>query len=206
MAKRTPRLDLNPSSADRWTTCTASPRFILDNWDKVPESSDTVYNREGTLAHAVAAAYLLNQPEPPSLEYVEQTPLAVYQIDPKSRVPENQKKALEVNVEMRRHGFFYSDYVESLRQPGSTLLVEQKLPLWYMPGRNAIVDAAVVNPDGLHIIDYKYGEGVPVSFCRGDTVGIARADSHLPATGESGRDRTRACVGIDLRRDHGNIF
>ena len=67
---------------------------------------------------------------------------------------------------MRMHAWDYADYVQSLRTEGagmSKLLVEQKQPLWYYPGRNAIVDAAVINPDSLHIVDFKYGAGVAVS-------------------------------------------
>lgn len=140
--RREPRLDLNPSSADRWTTCTASPRFILENWDKVPASSDTVYNQEGTTAHEVAAAAL------------------------ESRLPRLSDPyfcPVPADGEMYWHAFNYAEYVEGLRQPGSKLLVEQKLPLWYMRERNCIIDAAVINTDSLHVVDYKYGEGVPVS-------------------------------------------
>lgn len=136
--KRPPRLDLNPSSADRWTTCTASPRFIMENWDKVP-SSETIYNQEGTTAHAVAAAELTGQT---LLEATLPTP---------------------VDEEMRWHAWNYAEYVTALRGRNSKLLVEQKLPLWYMRERNAIVDAAVLNEDSLHVIDFKYGEGVIVS-------------------------------------------
>jgi len=131
--KRAPRIDLNPSAADRWTTCTASPKFIHDHWEKIPEDTSTVYSQEGTLAHEVAAAYLLGQ-------------------KPKLADPD-----------MLWHGWNYAEYVEVLMGPGAKLLVEQKLPLWYMPERNAIVDAAVINRDSIHIIDYKYGEGVAVS-------------------------------------------
>jgi len=137
--RKPPRLDLNPSSADRWTTCTASPRFIMENWDKVPVSSDTVYNQEGTTAHAVAAAELNGQT---LIEATLPTP---------------------VDADMRWHGWNYAEYVSALRQPGSTLLVETKLPLWYMKERNCVIDAAVVNSDSLHVVDYKYGEGIPVS-------------------------------------------
>lgn len=139
--KKQPRIDLNPSSADRWTTCTASPAYILENWDKLPPS-DTKFSQEGTTAHEVASAFLQDR-EP------------------------NTKDAyccpVPVNKEMRTHGWNYAEYVTDLRKPGSRLLVEQKLPLWYMHGRNAIVDAAVINPDHLHIVDYKYGAGVVVS-------------------------------------------
>lgn len=141
MNKRPPRLDLNPSSAERWTTCTASPRFILENADKIPPS-DTVYNQEGTTAHEVAAAYLQGR-EP--------------------RVDDPYCCPVPVDAEMRWHGWNYSEYVLGLCGKNPRLLVEQKLPLWYMKERNAIVDAAVMNDDSLHVIDFKYGEGVVVS-------------------------------------------
>lgn len=140
--KRAPRLDLNPSAADRWTTCTASPQFILDNWDRVPASDDTKFNREGTTAHEVAAAMLQDR-EPD--------------------IKDSYKCPVPVDGEMRLHAWNYWEYVRGLMEPGATLLVEQKLPLWYMPERNAIVDAAVINGDSLHVIDYKYGAGVVVS-------------------------------------------
>lgn len=136
MNPRPPRLDLNPSSAERWTTCTASPAFILENHDKLPPSGSR-FSEEGTTAHAVAAALLLDQSEP------KDTPTPI-------------------DVAMRQHGWNYMEYVLSLQEKQSLLLVEQKLELWYMQNRHAIVDAAVINPLALHVVDYKYGEGVPV--------------------------------------------
>lgn len=141
--KKEKKLDLNPSSADRWATCTESPRFIYDNWDLIPPETDTVYNTEGTTAHEVGAALL------------------------QGRQPnEKDKRAcpVPINAEMRWHAWKYAEYVNGLKQSiHSRVLVEQKIPLWYMPGRNAIVDAAVINPCSLDVIDYKYGEGVIVS-------------------------------------------
>lgn len=131
-----PRLDLNPSSADRWTTCTASPRFIMENWDKLPPG-DTIYNQAGTAAHEVASAYLQDR-EPGT------TPVPV-------------------DEDMLWHGWNYQEYVLGLKEPRAILTVERKYPNWYMPERNAMIDAAVLNPRNLHIIDYKYGEGIPVS-------------------------------------------
>lgn len=138
--KRTPKIDLNPSSADRWTTCTASPTFIFKNWDRLPPH-DTFYNQEGTSAHEVGAAFLQ---------------------DRKPDETDKEKCPIPVNAEMRMHGWDYAEYVQGLREPGSTLLVEHKFPLFYMEGRNAIVDAAVLNPDNIHIVDFKYGEGIIV--------------------------------------------
>ena len=132
-----PRIDLNPSSAERWTRCTASPRFAFDNWDKLPKS-DTFFNQEGTTAHEVAASYL------------------------QGRKPDPANCPVPVDGDMQWHGWGYDEYVQSLLKPEGKLLVEQKLPLFYQPGRNAIVDAAVINPNEIHIIDYKYGEGITV--------------------------------------------
>lgn len=135
--KKQKRIDLNPSSADRWTTCTASPKFIFDNWDKLPEENRT-FADPGTTAHEVAAALLQRRNVNPA----------------GCPVP--------VEPEMHSHAWDYTEFVEGLVEPGGRLLVEQKLPLWYAEGRNAIVDAAVINPTNLHIVDFKYGEGVIV--------------------------------------------
>lgn len=137
--KPTPRLDLMPSAADRWTTCTASPRFCLENADLIPADLSSKFSQEGTTAHEVAAAYL------------------------QDREPNPENCPTPIDADMRMHGYDYMEYVEGLRKPHSRLLVEQKQPLWYYPGRNAVVDAAVINPDSLHIVDYKYGAGVVVS-------------------------------------------
>lgn len=136
--KEPARLDLNPSAADRWTTCTASPRFIMENWSKVPPQ-DNKYSEEGTVAHEVAAAFLENR-EPKLVNFLP-----------------------PVNAEMRGHGWDYAEYVQNLVEGAGEIIVEKKYPLWYMPQRNAKIDAAVFNFSGLHIVDYKYGAGIPVS-------------------------------------------
>lgn len=133
-----PRIDLNPSSADRWTTCTASPRFIMENWDKLPPE-DKTFADPGTTAHEVAAATLESRP----INLAE------------CPVP--------VTAEMRQHAFDYWDYIQGIRKQGCIMTVEKKFPLWYMPGRNAKIDVAIWSYGHLHIIDLKYGEGIMVS-------------------------------------------
>jgi hypothetical protein len=134
-----PRLDLMPSAADRWTTCPASPRFVLENADLIPADLSSKFSQEGTTAHEVAAAFL------------------------QDREPNPANCPTPIDGDMRMHGFDYAEYVQGLRAPQSKLIVEQKQELWFYPGRNAVVDAAVINPDSLHVIDYKYGAGVVVS-------------------------------------------
>lgn len=135
--KKQKRIDLVPSAAERWTTCTASPQFIFDNWDRLPEENRT-FADPGNTAHEVAAAFLQNRKVNPN----------------NCPVP--------VEPEMNWHGWNYMEFVESLVEPGGNILVEQRLPLFYAEGRNAVVDAAVINPTNLHIVDYKYGEGIIV--------------------------------------------
>lgn len=129
-----PRIDLNPSSADRWTTCTASPRFIVANADKLTPD-ETVYNQEGTTAHEVAAAMLTN------------------------REPDPKECPTPITKEMRRHAWDYMEYVQAL---GGEPIVEKKFPLWYMDGRNGKVDVLTISGSHTHIVDYKYGQGVIV--------------------------------------------
>lgn len=140
--KPAPRLDLMPSAADRWTTCMASPRFCLENAHLIPADLSSKFSKEGNTAHEVAAAFL------------------------QDREPNADNCPTPIDGDMRMHGFDYADYVQRLRTEGagmSKLIVEQKQELWFYPGRNAVVDAAVINPDSLHVIDYKYGAGVVVS-------------------------------------------
>lgn len=139
---RKPRIDLNPSSAERWMTCTASPRYIRDNWNLLAESTDTAWNQEGTTAHEVAAAALEGR----------KVNAAACPVPP--------------TKEMYRHAWNYMEYVEGLgpkEHESATVYVERKLPLFYMQERNAMIDAVVVNPSEVHIVDFKYGEGVQVS-------------------------------------------
>lgn len=128
-----PRLDLGASSASRWTVCTASPQFILENHHRIPENRDTAYSLEGTLAHAVCEALLTGKPTP-----------------------------LGATAEMERHAQSYRNFCRTLSAPSAAEFVETKVPLWYYPGRNAIVDYASVTTDQVTIVDYKYGAGVPV--------------------------------------------
>jgi len=135
MATKSPSISLAASSAFRWTECTASPQFLVDNADRIPPQ-DTKYNKEGTLAHQVADAILNKKPLPK-----------------------------DATREMVKHGKAYAAFCNSLIvDRESQWQTEQKVDLWYMPGRNGYVDFASHNPKTgvLHIVDYKYGAGVLV--------------------------------------------
>jgi hypothetical protein len=127
-----PRLDLGASAASRWTVCKASPRFILENQHRIPKQ-DTTYSLEGSLAHSVAEAVLLGKDLPSG-----------------------------ATQEMVQHAISYMEFCRQLAGPNATEFVESKVPLWYYPGRNAIIDYAAATDTQVTIVDYKYGAGVAV--------------------------------------------
>ena len=125
-------IDVGASSAHRWSICTKSPSFIVQNAAQLPEDS-SVFADEGTQAHEVAACLLEGKGIPPG------TP-----------------------AEMVQHVNVYVDHVRTHQTAGSRLAVEKRVPLFYVEGRSGIVDAATYRPDGLWIDDLKYGQGVSV--------------------------------------------
>lgn len=135
-------IDLGPSASHRWSTCTASPQFIVDNWEKLPDGSSS-FADEGTVAHSVAAALLLKRPAP-----------------------------ADTPAEMLGHAGGFRDFVLTGFEEGDILEVETKLPLFYLPSRNGIVDAAVMAPDRVAISDLKYGVGVSVEADRNTQLAI----------------------------------
>lgn len=68
-----------------------------------------------------------------------------------------------VDEEMRWHAWNYAEYVNGLKAEKHIIHIEKKIPLWYMPERNARIDVAIQNYRHLHIVDYKYGEGIVVN-------------------------------------------
>jgi hypothetical protein len=106
--------------------------LIADNPDLIPKNTDNAFSIEGTQAHEFAAEMLSTG---------------------KADIPD---------VAMRRHIEDYTEFVRSKMKPGDELLVEQQLPLWYMPQRVGNVDAVVVGKDRIYITDFKYGEGIAV--------------------------------------------
>lgn len=149
---RPPAISLSPSAAKRWLTCTASPKFIMDNHDKIGDT-DTVWNVEGDMAHAVANAVLLGKPIPQSSR---NKPI------PKDKLPE-----------MIKHAKGFKAFVD---EPGAvSLQSEMKVDLWYMPGRSGYVDATTIGSFrgvAIRITDFKYGQGVAVNADENEQMAI----------------------------------
>lgn len=132
MSEKHQKLSLQPSAASRWLKCKASPGFIQQHADAIPDDSSE-WADEGTQAHDLGACLLKNTADRPI-----------------------------VSDEMLAHVSEYVDFVRAKVEPDHTLFVEQKVPLFYMPDRHGYVDAAVIGPKSIYIADLKYGVGVSV--------------------------------------------
>ena len=125
------------SGAERWMNCSGSVALS----EGLPDKSSP-YAIEGTEAHGVLETIL------------------------KARI---EKKAYDghENVEMLTYGEQVASFIYNLHQKlkGSDILVESRVILDFIhPEMFGTFDGAVVDHFGtLHVFDYKYGSGVPVS-------------------------------------------
>ena len=125
---------LSASSSDRWLKC--PPSAVAAS---LYPNVDTVFTREGTLAHEVAEACASGK----AIE-VSANP--------------------EITVEMIRCGEAYADYIkELLTSEDAVVLLEQRLDFSpWVPGGFGTGDCLILQGRRLHVIDYKFGQGVAV--------------------------------------------
>lgn len=133
---------LSASSSERWLCCPPSARL-----EKTFPDKETEYMRAGTEAHSKAEEKLTN--------YLEGHPRK------KVQCPDKVMDEATTN---------YRNYVievlnaEKKKDPCAQLFVEVEVDLSkWIPEGFGTSDAVVVSTDTLHIIDFKYGEGVPVN-------------------------------------------
>lgn len=132
---------LSASSSNRWIHCTPSARLE----EKVPEQA-SIYAAEGTVAHAKAEQKLRNWKE-----------------------GHPRRKVKCEDGEMDEATTAYRDYVievfneEKKKCEGAELYIEVQLDLTpWIPDGFGTADAVIVSDSTLHVIDLKYGKGVPV--------------------------------------------
>lgn len=139
----------SPSSAHRWMRCTGSVRLIAE----LEEDKDktTSYANEGRLAHHVAALGMdgKNTAEMQGKEL-------------------NGFKGASVNQEMINYVDDYLTYIHKKKNSAvcSRLFIEYPVDFSNAvdyPDCFGTADAVIVNPFSIHVIDFKYGKGVPVS-------------------------------------------
>lgn len=127
---------LSPSSASRWTRCTASVQHVKDNEHMLVEE-DSSYAKEGTQAHDYAEDVLNGKLKISDLPTEFQEPLQVY-VDECHKV---------------------SDYMVDT----SRTFVEVEVPLYYRPEDTGTCDFGYIGEDTIYIRDLKYGMGVLVN-------------------------------------------
>lgn len=141
---------LSASSSHRWLHCTPSARLE----EKLPESSSQ-YAEEGSLAHEIA-----------------ELKLRKYCIEPMGARTFNSKiKKFKENPlfqeEMLKHTDTYMDYIAGVLHGFTTppyVAAEKKIDYSsYAPEGFGTCDCIIICGNLLHIIDFKYGKGVPVS-------------------------------------------
>lgn len=140
---------LSPSAAHRWLHCTAAPLREA----QVPDQGSE-YAREGSLAHAMAAASLKsflgrnNAAERKEIEELEQY-----------RTPEMEQCVVDY------HNAVLDRYYDARRRSAdAVLIIEKKVDASeWAPGVSGTADAIIISDGMMEVIDLKYGKGVEVS-------------------------------------------
>lgn len=133
---------LSASGSNRWLHCHPSARL-----EEPIEEKPSIYAAEGTEAHSVAEQKLRN--------WIEGHP---------------RRKVKAANGEMDEATNVYKDYVlevynkEKKRSDIADLFIEVQVDLTpWIPEGFGTSDAVIVSNHTLHVIDFKYGEGVKVN-------------------------------------------
>lgn len=140
---------LSASGAHRWMACPPSAKLE----ENFPDSG-SIYAAEGTLAHSVA-----------------ELKVRKYAVEPMStRTFNSRMKKLKENElwqpEMDGHTDAYLDYIKGIMLSYATqpfVTVEKRVDFSdVVPGGFGTADCLILAGDTLHVIDFKYGKGVPV--------------------------------------------
>lgn len=140
---------LSASSASRWLNCPPSARLC----ESIPEEPSK-YAEEGTLAHSMCEVKLSS--------FI--TPVAKRTVTAKlNKIKKNEL----YSAEMDSHTDTYVDYVKKIAisfPAKATVAVEKRIDYSnYAPKGFGTADCIIVYGEDLYIIDFKYGQGVPVS-------------------------------------------
>lgn len=131
---------LGASSMYRWSKCPGSVALC----EQYPSTGSSEYADEGTRAHEIAARWLENNPVPEMDEEMD----------------EEMYESIKVYVDYVRHRSTNPGYEIEL-------MIEKRFSLEEIyPGLFGTCDAIVYHGNEyktLHVIDFKYGKGIPVS-------------------------------------------
>ena len=141
---------LSPSSAARWIHCPPSAKINAEAGDR-----ETVFTREGTLAHALAElkarkAFLTGiGPKKYQTAHAKLAQDGLWQ----DEMDDHTDRYLEILTDL------YADFPDPPH-----VAVEQRVDFSeWVPGGFGTADCVMVGGGVIHVIDFKYGKGVPVS-------------------------------------------
>ena len=142
---------LSASGSKRWLSCTPSARLeaTLPEAPKANNAFD--FSQEGTMAHSLAEAKLrLHYNQITSEEY--------------EREYEIIKATPYYNEDFEAHVDNYVLYVRSQIGDNDRPLFEQKVDFSdWVPDGFGTADVVILNKHSIHVIDLKFGRGIPVS-------------------------------------------
>lgn len=147
---------LSPSSAYRWLACTPSARFE----EQYPDE-ESLYAREGTIAHEVAALVLSSRAGIfTGNQNNFNAMLSKLEYDAKVFY-EKQGKPSEFAA-MLDHAEDYANFVRD--QATGEILIEQRYKLTeFVPLGYGTADSTNITKNTIYVTDYKYGAGVRVA-------------------------------------------
>ena len=129
-----------PSGAAKWLNCPGS----INAESKIPEARETNYMGEGIDAHELAEICL--ETNASATTFVGTKPLT------------NKERVVDPAM-----ADYVREYVNYVRSIGGYQEYEQEVSYeQWVPGGYGTADAIVVNANTLHVVDLKYGKGVPV--------------------------------------------
>lgn len=141
---------LGPSSASRWIACPPSVR-LCEQFEDV----ESEYAKEGSLAHEIAELKVKKLIDPGLTS---------------RKFTSAMKKLKDKELYQEEMQGYTDEYVEFIQEQMYSyettphISVEQKVDFSeYVPGGFGTADCILIANDTLHIIDFKYGKGVPVS-------------------------------------------
>ncbi len=138
------------SGFERWSNCTAAPRYE----ELFPDGETSVYAAEGTLAHAVCELYGRKK----------FTPMSTRKFN--SELKKLKSHALWQDEMSKTAEFYVNFLVEKANEYEAIphVAFEVRVDLSeYIPEGFGTCDCIMIGGDTLRITDYKHGKGVPVS-------------------------------------------
>lgn len=153
---------LGPSGAHRWLTCTPSARFE----EQLP-NEESIYAREGTIAHEIAALVLgsrcghFRAPQKEFNDQMEHWQAVAVEFYEAIEAADPWAEYLAMLDYAEQWAAYVQDYVQMSYK--SQLFIEREYDLsQFVPLGFGTSDATVKLPEVLHVFDYKFGAGKQV--------------------------------------------